>query len=141
MRTVRVLQIYSNCSCVNSPRQTAEPGYCDISCFYVLVPYTIGLIFFSITANIYQVSSTNVILKCVGDEDKLLALSVQIIMICIAVFPYSLIFGQMIDWICILWKTSSCGDEVGSCLAYDHSKFALVMHAAMHDQEKHKKKS
>ncbi|ESO01965.1 hypothetical protein HELRODRAFT_161175 [Helobdella robusta] len=123
--------MYSDCSCINSVQQTAGRGYCDNSCFPILILYTIGWICFCSFSNLINVPLTNVTLKSVDEEDKSLALGLQLIIICVSVFPFTLIFGHMIDWTCILWKTTSCSDAVGSCLAYDHSKFRFIMHGSV----------
>ncbi|ESO02088.1 hypothetical protein HELRODRAFT_188571 [Helobdella robusta] len=120
--------MFSNCSCINGEQQTAEAGYCDNSCTFFLILYIIGLTLFCSVSNLYNVPITNVILKCVDEEDKSLALGIQLILICLAMLPSPLIYGQLIDWTCILWKTSSCSDARGSCLAYDNSMLRLVMH-------------
>lgn len=119
--------VFGNCTCVGWQAE-ATKGMCDQSCLIFLVTYVILSTMLTGINSLYNVPLTNIVLKCVDETDKSLALGIQTIFICIALFPSTIIYGRLLDSSCILWSTKSCTKSTGSCLAYDHRNFRLILH-------------
>lgn len=67
-----------------------------------------------------------VTLRSVTEIERAFALGLQlVIMRLLAYIPSPLIFGQAIDWTCVVWRRDEC-DKTGSCLFYDREKFRNV---------------
>ena len=63
----------------------------------------------------------SVTLRCVPDEQRSFAVSLQwIIVRCLGFIPGPIIFGAVIDKACLFWK-ESCDDETGACYYYDNA--------------------
>jgi len=113
---------FTACACIAEGTGTAERTSCDSSCgvmwlFVVIQFIGIFLTFFAAMPSIF------VILRCVSEDEKSLALGLQSNIIrLVGSIPGPIVFGYILDRTCLLWD-SSC-DGSGSCLLYDKYQMA-----------------
>lgn len=64
-----------------------------------------------------------IVLRSVSEEERAFALGMQFVIFRLfGYIPAPILFGNLIDSSCLLWK-SSCGEAGGRCLIYDIEKF------------------
>lgn len=64
-----------------------------------------------------------IVLRSVSEEERSFALGMQFVIFRLfGYIPAPILFGNLIDSSCLLWK-SSCGEAGGRCLVYDIEKF------------------
>lgn len=64
-----------------------------------------------------------IVLRSVSEEERSFALGMQFVIFRLfGYIPAPILFGNLIDSTCLLWK-SSCGEKGGRCLIYDIEKF------------------
>lgn len=64
-----------------------------------------------------------IVLRSVGEEERSFALGMQFVIFRLfGYIPAPILFGNLIDSTCLLWK-SSCGERAGRCLLYDIEQF------------------
>jgi organic anion transporter 3A len=62
-------------------------------------------------------------LRSVGEEERSFALGMQFVIFRLfGYIPAPILFGNLIDSTCLLWK-STCGEKGGRCLLYDIEQF------------------
>lgn len=60
-------------------------------------------------------------IRCVKTDQRSLALGMQWMLVrLLGMIPGPMLFGVILDGTCLFWQTSSCNDEEGSCILYDH---------------------
>lgn len=63
--------------------------------------------------------------RSVKDEERSFALGMQFVIFrLLAYIPAPILFGNVIDGTCLLWK-ANCGAQSGFCLIYDIEHFRL----------------
>lgn len=96
---------------------------CNQMFAYVAVMF-IGLFL----GNLFFMTTMMVILRCVYDYQKIMALSFASCATNILGFiPAPIVFGLIIDGACILWH-SQCPQNPGNCVIYNNSKFRQNFH-------------
>ncbi|BFZ11247.1 hypothetical protein BsWGS_14286 [Bradybaena similaris] len=122
--------IFTNCSCLAAPTATtAKGGLCVPDCnkMYVYLGFT-ALDAFASSMTIMP--SFIVILRSVKEVDKPLAIGLSAFAsTLLGWFPGPVIFGNLIDTTCLLWKTTCT--SVGACTLYDIELFRFRYHALM----------
>jgi hypothetical protein len=64
-----------------------------------------------------------IVLRSVSEEERSFALGMQFVIFRVfGYIPAPILFGNLIDSTCLLWKTT-CGEIGGRCLVYDIEKF------------------
>jgi organic anion transporter 3A len=64
-----------------------------------------------------------IFLRSVGEEERSFALGMQFVIFRLfGYIPAPILFGNLIDSTCLLWK-STCGEKGGRCLLYDIEQF------------------
>ncbi|CAL4101153.1 unnamed protein product, partial [Meganyctiphanes norvegica] len=105
----------------------AVRGYCEESCDSMLYFYLTIVIVSSILSASGEVGRVLVLLRCVADRDKGLAMGTMIVFISlVANIPGPIIMGAVVDSACLVWDTS-CGKE-GNCWFYDSEQFRYIIH-------------
>lgn len=62
-------------------------------------------------------------LRSVNEEERSFALGMQFVIFRLfGYIPAPILFGNLIDSTCLLWK-STCGEKAGRCLLYDIEQF------------------
>ncbi|XP_037079695.1 solute carrier organic anion transporter family member 5A1-like isoform X2 [Pollicipes pollicipes] len=125
---------YTNCACIdvggNSSQSYAEitmvpvatPGSCSRSCSNAL-PFMVLLFFMTFVVAITQMPLLMIVLRSVDEEERAFALGMQFVIFRLfAYIPSPILFGNVIDSTCVLWK-SQCGERGGRCLVYDIEVF------------------
>ncbi|XP_043213019.1 solute carrier organic anion transporter family member 5A1-like isoform X2 [Amphibalanus amphitrite] len=125
---------YTNCACINeagnSSSQYAEitmvpvatPGSCSRACSNAL-PFMVLLFFMTFVVAITQMPLLMIVLRSVDEEERAFALGMQFVIFRLfAYIPSPILFGNVIDSTCVLWK-SQCGERAGRCLIYDIEVF------------------
>ena len=65
-----------------------------------------------------------VVLRSVEEEAKAFALGIQFVIFRLfGYIPSPILFGNVIDSTCILWKSTCDGEDGGRCLMYDIEMF------------------
>jgi len=125
---------YTNCACIdvagNSSQGYAEitmvpvatPGSCTRQCSNAL-PFMVLLFFMTFVVAINQMPLLMIVLRSVDEEERSFALGMQFVIFRLfAYIPSPILFGNVIDSTCVLWK-SQCGERGGRCLFYDIEMF------------------
>lgn len=125
-----------SCGCVGGADGggVARSGACalDRPC-RTLLPFLVILFFITLLTALNQMPMLMVTLRSVTEIERAFALGLQlVIMRLLAYIPSPLIFGQAIDWTCVIWRRDEC-DKTGSCLLYDREKFRNVYGCNNHD--------
>ncbi|CAH1797018.1 unnamed protein product [Owenia fusiformis] len=119
--------VYSNCSCING--LTATSGWCETGCNTMLIVYSIILFVCSFATFTAVSPALSIMLRCVDDELKSLALGVNAaLMSLLSMLPAPMIYGVLIDTNCFLWEESCDGE--GFCILYNMSAFRQLLHGA-----------
>ena len=102
-------------SCQNYP----VPGPCYAHC-QMLLPFMVLLFFMTLMVAITQMPLLMVVLRSVAEEEKAFALGIQFVIFRLfGYIPSPIIFGNVIDSTCLLWKQTCEGSQGGRCLIYD----------------------
>lgn len=123
---------YTNCACIKAPENSSSSGVtmtpvatfgsCSRQCSNV-VPFMVLLFFMTFVVAITQMPLFMVVLRSVEEEERSFALGMQFVIFRLfAYIPSPIIFGNVIDSTCVLWK-SMCGANGGRCLLYDTEVF------------------
>ncbi|EDO33859.1 predicted protein, partial [Nematostella vectensis] len=119
--------IYTNCSCVASADGTegsAVRGACENPC-NKLVVYLVCLFIVLFLTFLPEIPTTTVLLRCVNDHHKSLALGLQWLIIgIVGRIPGPVLFGYLIDDACLLWQ-QDCGQR-GSCVGYSNTHLSRL---------------
>ncbi|XP_067008279.2 solute carrier organic anion transporter family member 3A1 [Anabrus simplex] len=132
---------YTNCACIHGnfsllagagpaaaefaevtvvPVATAGP--CNSPC-RTIFPFLILLFFMTFIVAVTQMPLLMIVLRSVGEEERSFALGMQFVIFRLfGYIPAPILFGNLIDSTCLLWK-STCGEKGGRCLLYDIEQF------------------
>ncbi|CAE1324228.1 SLCO4A [Acanthosepion pharaonis] len=114
--------VYHNCACISPLNKTAKheatEGVCPKkTCIYLHIALFI-LFFFIITTFLAQTPIIAIILRCVPDNHRTFGVGLaNFISRIFGTLPGPLLFGFAIDKSCMVWKKSSCAEEL-SCWIY-----------------------
>ncbi|GLG98073.1 Solute carrier organic anion transporter family member [Gryllus bimaculatus] len=134
---------YTNCACIHgnfsqlatsgsgsSSTEFAEvtvvpvatAGPCNSPC-RTIFPFLILLFFMTFVVAVTQMPLLMIVLRSVGEEERSFALGMQFVIFRLfGYIPAPILFGNLIDSTCLLWK-SACGERGGRCLLYDIEQF------------------
>ncbi|XP_052119953.1 solute carrier organic anion transporter family member 5A1 [Frankliniella occidentalis] len=131
---------YTNCACIHGnmtlppgaasggdfaevtvvPVATAGP--CSSPC-KTIFPFLILLFFMTFVVAVTQMPLLMIVLRSVNEEERSFALGMQFVIFRLfGYIPAPILFGNLIDSTCILWK-QTCGEKGGRCLLYDIEQF------------------
>ncbi|KRG03279.1 solute carrier organic anion transporter family member 5A1 isoform X2 [Drosophila mojavensis] len=100
----------------------ATAGPCATPC-RTIYPFLILLFFMTFIVASTQMPLLMIVLRSVSEEERSFALGMQFVIFRLfGYIPAPIVFGNLIDSTCLLWK-SSCGEKGGRCLIYDIEKF------------------
>ncbi|XP_044741053.1 solute carrier organic anion transporter family member 5A1-like isoform X2 [Chrysoperla carnea] len=100
----------------------ATAGPCNSAC-RTIYPFLILLFFMTFIVAITQMPLLMIVLRSVNEEERSFALGMQFVIFRLfGYIPAPILFGNLIDSTCILWK-STCGERGGRCLLYDIEQF------------------
>lgn len=100
----------------------ATAGPCVKPC-RTIYPFLILLFFMTFVVASTQMPLLMIVLRSVSAEERAFALGMQFVIFRLfGYIPAPILFGNMIDSTCLLWK-SACGEKGGRCLLYDIEKF------------------
>lgn len=100
----------------------ATAGSCHKPC-RTIFPFLILLFFMTFIVASTQMPLLMIVLRSVSEEERSFALGMQFVIFRLfGYIPAPILFGNLIDSSCLLWK-SSCGEAGGRCLVYDIEKF------------------
>ncbi|CAG2161777.1 unnamed protein product [Oppiella nova] len=131
----RNTQNYSNCACISlnmtyssNQEVTAIPlataGPCPQLC-QAMIPFMVLLFVITLVVSITQMPLLMITLRSVEEEERSLALGMQFVIFRLfGYIPSPIIFGNVIDSTCIVWK-AHCGQQGGFCLLYNIEQFRL----------------
>ncbi|XP_064618616.1 solute carrier organic anion transporter family member 4A1-like [Lineus longissimus] len=119
---------YSGCDCVGG-NLTSTSGACPSECG-MLIPYAVCLIVLSFFTNLTVMPLVMVSIRCMDGKDKSLALALINIAISIGILPVPVLYGSLLDSLCLVTESpSSCSqDESGLCLVYDNDAIRYSLH-------------
>jgi len=121
------LNRWDQCSCVENGNGAVEDGLMvDRNCPMLYVYVAVMFIGFFL-GNLFFMTTMMVVLRCVYDDQRVLALSLASCLTNLLGFiPAPIIFGLIIDGTCTIWH-SNCDDR-GHCVVYDHDQFRIHLH-------------
>jgi organic anion transporter 3A len=100
----------------------ATQGPCHKPC-RTIFPFLILLFFMTFIVASTQMPLLMIVLRSVEEEERSFALGMQFVIFRLfGYIPAPILFGNLIDSTCLLWKTT-CGEAGGRCLMYDIEKF------------------
>lgn len=100
----------------------AIAGPCHKPC-NTIFPFLILLFFMTFIVASTQMPLLMIVLRSVSEEERSFALGMQFVIFRLfGYIPAPILFGNLIDSSCLLWK-STCGETGGRCLLYDIEKF------------------
>lgn len=100
----------------------ATAGPCATPC-RTIYPFLILLFFMTFIVAGTQMPLLMIVLRSVSEEERSFALGMQFVIFRVfGYIPAPILFGNLIDSTCILWK-STCGEKGGRCLIYDIEQF------------------
>lgn len=100
----------------------ATAGPCNSSC-KTIYPFLILLFFMTFIVAVTQMPLLMIVLRSVKEEERSFALGMQFVIFRLfGYIPAPILFGNLIDSTCLLWK-STCGENAGRCLLYDIEQF------------------
>ncbi|CAG9855283.1 unnamed protein product [Phyllotreta striolata] len=100
----------------------ATAGPCNSSC-HTIYPFLILLFFMTFIVAVTQMPLLMIVLRSVNEEERSFALGMQFVIFRLfGYIPAPILFGNLIDSTCLLWK-STCGEKGGRCLLYDIEQF------------------
>jgi len=127
---------YTNCACVGDGEMqrdlsnsgvtkvpVATAGPCYTQCEMIL-PFMVLLFFMTLLVAVTQMPVLMVVLRSVEEEEKAFALGIQFVIFRLfGYIPSPILFGNVIDSTCLLWKQTCEGGKGGICLMYDIEMF------------------
>ena len=131
---------YTDCACVILDNEDARPsvsgvengvtmvpvatnGPCYSHC-QMMQPFMLLLFLMTLVVAVTQMPVLMVVLRSVEEEEKAFALGIQFVIFRIfGYIPSPILFGNVIDSTCLLWKSTCAGEEGGRCLLYDIEMF------------------
>ncbi|XP_034253759.1 solute carrier organic anion transporter family member 5A1, partial [Thrips palmi] len=100
----------------------ATAGPCSSPC-KTIFPFLILLFFMTFVVAVTQMPLLMIVLRSVNEEERSFALGMQFVIFRLfGYIPAPILFGNLIDSTCILWK-QTCGEKGGRCLLYDIEQF------------------
>eukprot|EP00094_Tigriopus_californicus_P000284 TCALIF_00274-PB protein Name:"Similar to SLCO5A1 Solute carrier organic anion transporter family member 5A1 (Homo sapiens)" AED:0.11 eAED:0.11 QI:460/0.90/0.91/1/0.63/0.58/12/137/1099 len=103
------------------PVATAGPCYSQCQ---MIMPFMVLLFFMTLVVAVTQMPVLMVVLRSVEEEEKAFALGIQFVIFRLfGYIPSPILFGNVIDSTCLLWKSTCAGEEGGRCLMYDIELF------------------
>ncbi|UYV61535.1 SLCO5A1 [Cordylochernes scorpioides] len=136
--SVNQVQNYWNCACImangtHHPRgiaadvravPLATTGPCPNMCSAIL-PFMVLLFIMTLVVSITQMPLLMITLRSVNQEERAFALGMQFVIFRLfGYIPSPILFGNVIDSTCILWK-AHCGRPGGFCLMYNIEHFRI----------------
>ncbi|XP_014252609.1 solute carrier organic anion transporter family member 5A1 isoform X2 [Cimex lectularius] len=129
---------YTNCACIHGNLSSisapltdfaevtvvpvATAGPCSSPC-HTIFPFLILLFFMTFIVAVTQMPLLMIVLRSVNAEERSFALGMQFVIFRLfGYIPAPILFGNLIDSTCLLWK-STCGEKGGRCLLYDIEQF------------------
>lgn len=129
---------FTNCACIHSNLSIVPPvapefaevtvvpvataGPCTSPC-RTIFPFLILLFFMTFVVAVTQMPLLMIVLRSVSEEERSFALGMQFVIFRLfGYIPAPILFGNLIDSTCLLWK-STCGEKGGRCLLYDIEQF------------------
>ncbi|KAF3424423.1 hypothetical protein E2986_11215 [Frieseomelitta varia] len=129
---------FTNCACIHGNLTMLPPaapefaevtvvpvataGPCTSPC-RTIFPFLILLFFMTFIVAITQMPLLMIVLRSVSEEERSFALGMQFVIFRLfGYIPAPILFGNLIDSTCLLWK-STCGEKGGRCLLYDIEQF------------------
>ncbi|XP_058810362.1 solute carrier organic anion transporter family member 5A1 [Phymastichus coffea] len=129
---------FTNCACIHGNLTVIPPaapefaevtvvpvataGPCTSPC-KTIFPFLILLFFMTFIVAITQMPLLMIVLRSVSEEERSFALGMQFVIFRLfGYIPAPILFGNLIDSTCLLWK-STCGEKGGRCLLYDIEQF------------------
>jgi len=101
----------------------ATAGPCYTNCQMVM-PFMVLLFFMTLVVAVTQMPVLMVVLRAVEEEEKAFALGIQFVIFRLfGYIPSPILFGNVIDSTCLLWKSTCQGEQGGRCLMYDIEMF------------------
>ncbi|KAL8573006.1 hypothetical protein ACOMHN_010436 [Nucella lapillus] len=117
---------YVNCTCITGGGAVA--GTCDYTCV-MFYPFIVNCGISTLLGTMAIAPKIIVYLRAVEERDKAFALGFNSFMVSIFGFMLGpIIFGKLIDGICIQWEHESCGTTGrGACRLYDNDTFRMKL--------------
>ncbi|KAF7392565.1 hypothetical protein HZH66_008398 [Vespula vulgaris] len=129
---------FTNCACIHGNLTMLPPaapefaevtvvpvataGPCTSPC-RTIFPFLILLFFMTFIVAVTQMPLLMIVLRSVSEEERSFALGMQFVIFRLfGYIPAPILFGNLIDSTCLLWK-STCGEKGGRCLLYDIEQF------------------
>ncbi|KYM80179.1 Solute carrier organic anion transporter family member 5A1 [Atta colombica] len=129
---------FTNCACIHGNLTVLPPaapefaevtvvpvataGPCTSPC-KTIFPFLILLFFMTFIVAVTQMPLLMIVLRSVSEEERSFALGMQFVIFRLfGYIPAPILFGNLIDSTCLLWK-STCGEKGGRCLLYDIEQF------------------
>ncbi|XP_052738618.1 solute carrier organic anion transporter family member 5A1 [Bicyclus anynana] len=101
----------------------ATAGPCNPPCTTIF-PFLVLLFFMTFIVAVTQMPLLMIVLRSVSEEERSFALGMQFVIFRLfGYIPAPIVFGNLIDSTCILWKQSCSGEKGGRCLLYDIEQF------------------
>ncbi|XP_060516350.1 solute carrier organic anion transporter family member 3A1-like isoform X2 [Cylas formicarius] len=101
----------------------ATAGPCNSQC-HTIYPFLILLFFMTFIVAITQMPLLMIVLRSVSEEERSFALGMQFVIFRLfGYIPAPILFGNLIDSTCLLWKSTCGGSKGGRCLLYDIEQF------------------
>ncbi|XP_049879554.1 solute carrier organic anion transporter family member 5A1 isoform X2 [Pectinophora gossypiella] len=101
----------------------ATAGACNPPCTTIF-PFLVLLFFMTFVVAVTQMPLLMIVLRSVSEEERSFALGMQFVIFRLfGYIPAPILFGNLIDSTCILWKQSCSGEKGGRCLLYDIEQF------------------
>ncbi|GAB6030943.1 hypothetical protein CHUAL_007768 [Chamberlinius hualienensis] len=128
---------YFNCACISSNSSDGErahfqevtvvpvatSGPCSQIC-HTIVPFMILLFVMSLAVSITQMPLLMIVLRSVGEEERAFALGMQFVIFRLfGYIPSPILFGNVIDSTCLVWKSRCSPEDTGFCYIYDIEQF------------------
>lgn len=101
----------------------ATAGACYLPCTTIF-PFLVLLFFMTFVVAVTQMPLLMIVLGSVSEEERSFALGMQFVIFRLfGYIPAPILFGNLIDSTCLLWKQSCSGEKGGRCLLYDIEQF------------------
>ncbi|XP_014616606.1 PREDICTED: solute carrier organic anion transporter family member 5A1 isoform X2 [Polistes canadensis] len=129
---------FTNCACIHgnlTMLPPAAPEFAEVTVVPVatagpcispcrtIFPFLILLFFMTFIVAVTQMPLLMIVLRSVSEEERSFALGMQFVIFRLfGYIPAPILFGNLIDSTCLLWK-STCGEKGGRCLLYDIEQF------------------
>jgi organic anion transporter 3A len=90
----------------------------------MIMPFMVLLFLMTLFVSISQMPVLMIVLRSVEEEEKAFALGIQFVIFRLfGYIPSPILFGNVIDSTCMLWKRTCAGEVGGRCLMYDIEMF------------------